>query len=46
MMDCTAKKQDVSNVIEKNDIKSVTKRKKTEKKFRSSFTDDTDDLKN
>ena len=40
------KKQDVSNVTEKNDIKSVTKRKKIVKKYRSSSVNNTDDLKN
>ena len=45
-MNYTAKKQNISNIVKKNNTKSVTKRKKTEKKYRSSFINDTDDLKN
>ena len=45
-MNCTVRKQNVSNVKEKNDIKSVTKKKKAEKKYRSSSADDTDDSEN
>ena len=41
-MNCTAKKQDVSNVAEKNDIKLVTK-KKIKKEYRSSSVDDSDE---
>ena len=44
-MNCTAKKQNVSNVAEKKNIKSVTK-KKTKKRYRSSSVNDSDDLKN
>ena len=43
--DCMTKKQNVSNVIKKKNIKSVIK-KKTEKKYRSSSVNDSDDLKN
>ena len=39
-MDCTAKKQNVSNVAEKNDTESVFIRKKVNKKYRLSATDD------
>ena len=39
------KKQDVSNVVKKKDTESVIK-KKTEKRYRSSSVDDSDDLKN
>ena len=46
MMNCTAKKQNVSNVIKKNDTESVTRKKKTEKKCRFSSDNDTDDLEN
>ena len=35
-MNYTVMKQNVSNVTEKNNIKSVIKRKKTERKYRSS----------
>ena len=45
-MNCTAKKQDVNTVAEKNDTESVTKRKKTVKKYRSSSVNDTDNSKN
>ena len=46
MMNCTAKKQDVSNVIKKNDTESVIMRKKARKKYRSSSVNDTDDSEN
>ena len=45
-MNCTAKKQNVSNVIKKNDTESVTMRKKTKKEYRSSSVNDTDDSEN
>ena len=44
-MNYTAKKQNVSNVTEKNDIKLVIK-KKTEKKYRSSSVNDSDESEN
>ena len=40
-----AKKQNISNIAEKKDIKSVIK-KKTKKKYKSSSVNDSDDLKN
>ena len=45
IMNCMAKKQDVSNVTEKNDIKLVTK-KKIRKEYRSSSVDDSDESEN
>ena len=45
MMKCMMKKQNVSNIMEKNDIKLVIKRK-NEKKCRSSSVNNTDNLKN
>ena len=44
-MNCTAKKQNISNVTEKKNIKLIIK-KKTEKGHRSSSVNDSDDLKN
>ena len=44
-MNCTAKKQNISNVAEKKDTKSVIK-KKTEKRYRSSSVNDSDNLEN
>ena len=46
MTDCTVKKQNVSNIAEKNNIKSVIKKKKIEKKYKSSFNDNIDDSEN
>ena len=46
MLDCMTKKQNVSNVAEKNDTESVIKRKKAVKKCRSSSVNDTDNLEN
>ena len=40
MTDCTAKKQNVSNVAEKNNTESVSTRKKTSKRYRSSAIND------
>ena len=45
-MNCTTKKQNVSNVTEKNDTELIIKRKKAEKKYRFSSVNDTDNLKN
>ena len=44
-MDCTTKKQNVSNVIKKKNIKSVIK-KKTEKRYRSSSVNNSDESEN
>ena len=46
MMNCTVKKQDVSNVTEKNDTEFIMMRKKTEKRQRSFSFDNTDDSEN
>ena len=46
IIDCTVKKQKISNIVEKNNTESVIKRKKAVKKHRSSSADNTDDLKN
>ena len=43
--DCTAKKQNISNVIKKNNIKLVIK-KKTEKKHKSSSVNDSNESEN
>ena len=43
--DCMTKKQNISNIAEKNDIESVTK-KKIKKKYRSSSVNDSDDSEN
>ena len=45
-MNYMIKKQNVSNITEKNNIKLVIKRKKIEKKYRSPSADDTDDSEN
>ena len=44
--DYMAKKQNVSNVAEKNNTELVIKRKKIEKKYRSSSVNDTDNSEN
>ena len=41
-----AKKQNISNVVEKNDTELIIKRKKAEKKCRSSSANDTDNSEN
>ena len=46
MTDCTVKKQNISNIIEKNNIKSVIKRKKIVKKHKSFSADNTDNSEN
>ena len=46
MMNYMIKKQNISNVTEKNNTESVTKRKKTVKKYRSSSADNTDNSEN
>ena len=43
--DCMIKKQNVSNITEKKDIKSVIK-KKTKKRYRSFSVNDSDDSEN
>ena len=40
------KKQNVSNVTEKDNTELIIKRKKTEKKYKSSSADNTNNLKN
>ena len=45
IMDCTAKKQNISNITEKNNIKLITK-KKIRKKYRSSSVNDSDESEN
>ena len=44
-MNCTTKKQDVSNVVKKKNTESVIK-KKTEKRYRSSSVNNSDDSEN
>ena len=44
-MNCTVKKQNISNIIEKKNIKSVIK-KKIKKKYRSSSVNDFNNLEN
>ena len=44
-MNCTAKKQNICNVAEKKNIKSVIK-KKTKKRYRSSSVDDSHNSEN
>ena len=46
MSDYMIRKQNVSNIAEKNNTESVIKRKKIVKKYRSSSVNDTDNLKN
>ena len=46
MMNCIIKKQNISNVAEKNNTESVTKRRQIKKRCRSSFVNNTDDSKN
>ena len=38
-MNCTAKKQNVSNIVKKNNTESVFTKKKISKKYRFSATD-------
>ena len=45
IINCTVKKQNVSNIAEKNDTELVIK-KKTEKKYRSSSVNDSDKSEN